>query len=154
MFTGAHLHLLVNHAPIFGSLFALALLIVSYFASPDILRRTALVVLVATAIAGNAADLSGDAAEDAVRRFPGVRHDDIEAHEGMAERAYLLGDALGGLRSERLARTSRDAPRPAGGGPAPLRYTRAIGFSRPQLGSADFRPQLTWLEGLRAHQSF
>jgi hypothetical protein len=26
MFTGAHLHLLVNHAPIFGSLFALAVL--------------------------------------------------------------------------------------------------------------------------------
>jgi hypothetical protein len=39
MFTGAHLHLLVNHAPIFGSLFALALLIASYFTSAHTFRR-------------------------------------------------------------------------------------------------------------------
>jgi uncharacterized membrane protein len=97
MFTGAHLHLLVNHAPIFGCLFAFALLVVSYFFAPDTLRRTALVVLVAAAIAGNAADLSGDSAEEAVKGLPGVRHDDIEAHQGMAERAFILGDILGVL---------------------------------------------------------
>jgi hypothetical protein len=97
MLTGAHLHLLVNHAPIFGCLFAFALLIVSYFAAPDTLRRAALVVLVVSAIAGNAADLSGDAAQDAIKGMPGVRHDDIELHEGMAERAWILGDILGVL---------------------------------------------------------
>ena len=95
MFSGAHLHLLVNHAPIFGSLFAFALLVASYFTSADVLRKTALVVLVATAIAGAAADLSGDAAEDAIRGFPGVKREVIHAHEDMADKAYYLAPDKG-----------------------------------------------------------
>ncbi|MFL5482010.1 MAG: hypothetical protein ACJ8AK_07445 [Gemmatimonadaceae bacterium] len=97
MFTGAHFHLLVNHSPIFGSLFALALFVASYFTARDVLRRTALVVLIATAIAGAAANLSGDAAEHALRGIPGVRHDDIEAHQAMGDKAYILGGVLGAL---------------------------------------------------------
>ena len=50
MFTGAHLHLLVNHAPIFGSVFAFALLVCSYFAARDVLRRAAFVVPLLTAV--------------------------------------------------------------------------------------------------------
>jgi hypothetical protein len=107
MFSGAHLHLLVNHAPIFGSLFALLLLIASYFTSADVLRRTAFVVLVATALAGAAADLSGDAAEEAVKGLPGVRHDDIEAHSQMGDRAYILGGVLGVLALGALVRFRR-----------------------------------------------
>lgn len=97
MLSGAHLHLLVNHAPIFGSLFALALLIASYFTSADVLRRTALVVLVGTGIAGAVADLSGDSAEDAVRGLPGVKRELIDAHSHMGDKAYILGIILGVL---------------------------------------------------------
>jgi hypothetical protein len=97
MFSGAHLHLLVNHAPIFGSLFALVLFLASYFAAPETFRRTALVILVATALAGAAADLSGDAAKDAIRGFPGVKREIIQAHEKMGDKAYILGDILGVL---------------------------------------------------------
>src|SRR5450759_197303 len=88
MFSGAHLHLIVNHAPIFGSLFALALLVASYFAAPDVLRRTAFVVLIGTAIAGVAADLTGDPAQDAIRGFPGIRREVIHDHEEMGDKAY------------------------------------------------------------------
>jgi uncharacterized membrane protein len=109
--TGVHIHLLVNHSPIFGSLFAFALLIASYFIAPDVLRRTALVVLIATAIAGAAANLSGDSAEHAVRGLPGVRHDDIEAHQDMGDKAYYLGDILGVLALIALIRwRSRPVP--------------------------------------------
>jgi hypothetical protein len=97
MFSGAHLHLLVNHAPIFGSLFALVLLVASYFTSADVFRRTAFVILIATAIAGATADLSGDAAEEAIKGFPGVRRDVIHAHEDIADKAYYLADILGVL---------------------------------------------------------
>ena len=109
MLSGAHLHLLVNHAPIFGTIFAFALLIASYFTSPDVLRRTALVTLVLTAIAGAVADLSGDAAEDAIRGFPGVRREVIHAHEQMADKAYYLGIALGVLALIALIRWRRRA---------------------------------------------
>ena len=107
MFSGAHLHLLVNHAPIFGSLFALALLITSYFTSADVFRRTAFVVLIATAIAGATADLSGDAAEEAIKGFPGVRREVIHAHEDMADKAYILADILGVLALGALVRWRR-----------------------------------------------
>ena len=113
MFTGAHLHLLVNHAPIFGSLFALLVFLASYVKSTDVLRRTALVVLIATAIAGAAADLSGDAAEEAVKGLPGVRHDDIEAHSQMGDKAYILADVLGVLALGALVRWRR-RPIPSG----------------------------------------
>ena len=58
--TPVHIHLLVNHAPVFGSLFALALLIASYFWAPDVLRRTAFVVLIGTALAALVAYLTGE----------------------------------------------------------------------------------------------
>jgi uncharacterized membrane protein len=115
MFSGAHFHLLVNHSPIFGSLFALALLIASYFTSPDTFRRTAFVILIATAIAGAAANKSGDAAEDAIRGLPGVRREVIHAHEAMGDKAYYLGDVLGVLALLALIRWRR---RPVPGGVA------------------------------------
>jgi uncharacterized membrane protein len=107
MFSGAHLHLLVNHSPIFGCFFAFLLLVASYFTSADVLRRTALVVLIGTAIAAAAADLSGDAAEDAARGLPGVRREDIKAHSQMGDRAYILGGALGVLALGALVRWRR-----------------------------------------------
>lgn len=95
--SGVHLHLLVNHAPIFGAYFALALLIASYIWAPDVLRRTALVVLIGVAIAGVVADLSGDPAEDAIRGFPGVKRAVIRDHEEMADKAYIAAIAVGVL---------------------------------------------------------
>jgi uncharacterized membrane protein len=126
MFTGAHLHLLVNHAPIFGSLFALALLVASYFTSADVLRRTALVVLIGTAVAGAAADLSGDAAQDAIRGFPGVRREVIHAHERMADKAYVLAGVLGVLSLGALVRWRR-RPIPASATLVALMATAFVG---------------------------
>jgi hypothetical protein len=94
LFSGAHFHLLVNHVPILGALFALALLLASYFYAGDVLRRTALVVLVVTALGAAASDLSGDPAEDAIRGFPGVHRDQIHAHEAMADKSYYASIVL------------------------------------------------------------
>ena len=126
MFTGAHLHLLVNHAPIFGSLFALALLIASYFTSAETFRRAAFVVLILTAIAAAAADLSGQAAEDAIRGFPGVKRDVIHAHEDMGDKSYYLAVALGVLSLGALIRWRR-RPIPAGVALAAVLATAFVG---------------------------
>jgi len=95
MISGAHLHLLVNHAPIFGCVFAFVLLVYSYFAAPDVLRRAAFIVLIVTGIAGLAADKTGEPAEDAIRGYPGVKRAIIHDHEEMAEKAWILAAVLG-----------------------------------------------------------
>jgi hypothetical protein len=111
MISGAHLHLLVNHAPIFGSLFALALLVASFVTSANVLRRTAFIMLIVTGFAGVAADLTGDPAEDAIRGYPGVKRELIRSHEEMADKAYPLSIAVGVLAIGALARwRKRDVP--------------------------------------------
>ncbi len=95
MLSGVHLHLLINHAPIFGLLTALALLLASYFISASVLRRTAFVFLIITAFVGVAANLTGEPAEHAILGFPGVKRAVIHAHEDMADKAYLLAIGLG-----------------------------------------------------------
>jgi uncharacterized membrane protein len=95
MFSGAHLHLLVNHAPIFGAIFATILLIISYFAAPAVMRRMAFAILIVTAIAGVLADKTGEPAEDAIRRYPGVQREIIHEHEEMGEKAYYIAIVVG-----------------------------------------------------------
>ncbi|MEO8564041.1 MAG: hypothetical protein ABI601_18315 [bacterium] len=112
-FSGAHLHLLVNHAPVLGTLFALALLLASYFFAPDVMRRTALVVLVGSGIAGAAANYTGESAEDAIRGYPGVKRESIHEHEEMGEKAFIISVVLGVLSIGALARWRR-TPVPTG----------------------------------------
>jgi uncharacterized membrane protein len=95
MISGAHFHLLVNHAPIFGFIFAFALLVLSLFAAKDALRRTAFAAMIASAILGQLANISGDPAEDAIRGFPGVQRKIIHEHEEMGDKAMIIGDVLG-----------------------------------------------------------
>jgi len=112
-FSGAHLHLLVNHAPVLGTLFALALVVASFLFAPDVLRRSALIVLVGAAIAAAAADLSGDPAEHAIIGLPGVKREVIHQHEEMADKAYIIAVALGVLSLGALLRWRR-TPIPRG----------------------------------------
>jgi hypothetical protein len=102
MLSGAHLHLLVNHAPLFGAIFALVLLVASFLWAPDVLRRTALAAVVA--------DLSGDPAEDAIRGFPGVQRAVIHEHEEFADKAYIAAGVVGVLSLIFLVRARRTPP--------------------------------------------
>ena len=113
MFTGAHYHLLFNHAPIFGALFALALLVFSYFAARDVLRRTALVVLILSGIAGILANQTGEPAEDAIRGYPGVKRSIIHEHEEMGEKANIIGIVVGVAAAGALIKWRR-TPVPGG----------------------------------------
>jgi uncharacterized membrane protein len=118
--SGVHLHLLMNHAPILGVVFALGLLIASFFFAPDVLRRTALTVLIGAALAGAVAYYSGEPAEDAIRGFPGVRRELIHEHEESAEVAFIAISVVGVLALGALIRWRRAAL------PAALTYAALI----------------------------
>ncbi len=105
--SGVHLHLLVNHAPILGAFFALALLLASFWYGRDVLLRTGLVVLVGVALVAGAAKLSGEPAEDAVEEMPGVTRAAIHEHEEMADIAFLAAAGLGVLALGALVRWRR-----------------------------------------------
>ena len=105
--TGAHLHLLVNHAPILGSLFALLLLLASFRWAPEVLTRTALVVLIASAVASAAANYSGEPAEDELRGMPGVKRELIHDHEEMGEWGFRAAVIIGLAAIAALARYRR-----------------------------------------------
>lgn len=112
--TGVHIHLLVNHAPVFGSLFALALFIASYFWAPEVLRRTAFVVLIGTALAALAAYSTGDAAQHAIRGYPGVVRSIVNDHEEMGDSSFIVASVVGLAALIALVRwRSRPIPRAA-----------------------------------------
>lgn len=89
-----HLHLIANHVPILGTLFALVLGV--YGAArrqPDVVRAS-LLALVAVGAFSVVATRSGEGAEEAVEELPGVSERVIHAHEEAAEVANYAAVAL------------------------------------------------------------
>jgi uncharacterized membrane protein len=85
---GAHLHLLLNHVPVLGSLFALCLLLYGIFVKSESVIKAALLALVVTAMAAIPAFLSGEEAEHVVEPIIGINKTAMESHEDMAEIAF------------------------------------------------------------------
>ena len=112
--TGTHLHLIINHVPIFGAAFAAVLLLVSLRYGRAILQRTALALLVVVALGGTAAKYSGEPAEDGVRGMPGVTREAIKEHEELADKSFLAAAVLGVLALGVLVRwRTTEIPRSA-----------------------------------------
>lgn len=90
-----HLHLLLNHIPILGTLFALVLgLYGAIRRQPDVLRA-AFLTLIVTGIGSVAALRTGEGAEDAVENLPGVSEATLHEHEEAAETANIAAVVLG-----------------------------------------------------------
>jgi uncharacterized membrane protein len=107
---GAHLHLILSHIPIVGAGFTILLMIFALARKSKELKRTALWFAVITGITALAAYLTGDYAEDIVKKIPGITEAIIEPHENWAL-YYLLSllfialFALAGLFLSRASAT-------------------------------------------------
>ena len=89
-----HLHLLLNHVPILGTLFAL--LLGAYGAvrrQPSVVRAAFLALVFCGAVA-LAAKETGEGAEDAVEEIAGVSEQAIHDHEEAADKATIASIAL------------------------------------------------------------
>lgn len=98
----AHIHLMLNHVPVLGTVFGLVLLVWGLLRRSDVLQRAALATFVVVALTAIVVYLTGEPAEGVVERLVGTAEPAIEAHEGAAVVSLigveLLGViALGGL---------------------------------------------------------
>lgn len=100
-----HLHLILNHLPIFLVLFSSGLLAYGIIKNEKTFTRLSLSLIIIASILTYATVQTGENAEDLVEDIASVDHDDIEHHEEAGETAskivYVLGVfAIIGLYSE------------------------------------------------------
>jgi uncharacterized membrane protein len=86
----AHIHLLLNHIPIIGTIFAFCLLVLAYIRNSDELKQVSLASFVVIMFITLPAFLSGTGAAQKLKDDPGVSADMISMHQGAAMLAFLF----------------------------------------------------------------
>ena len=97
MMNDAHLHMVVNHFPIIGTIFGLAILVVGIFMKNTVIKNVAYVLFCISAIFGFASMFTGEGAEEIAENLPSVTDQIIHEHEEMAEKLALVLYALGAI---------------------------------------------------------
>ena len=92
-----HLHLMLNHAPIIGVVFAALLLAIAAWRRSDELIRVALGFLALLGAVTVVVFATGGAAEDAVAKLPTVSRAITERHEDAAVAATVIMTTVGAL---------------------------------------------------------
>lgn len=92
-----HLHLLLNHIPVVGALFALVLFAAALTLRDKVSSKFALGFTAALALVAVAVYFTGEPAEEAVENLVGVTERSIEAHEEAAQLGTIAFAVLGGL---------------------------------------------------------
>ena len=125
----AYLHLVVNHVPIVGFGFAVAIYFAGLFLRKPDIERTGLVAFVVCALAAAAAFYTGEPAEEIAEGIPGVSETSIEEHEEWAERAYALAAVTGVLAALAWTGAVRHPSLKVGLGAAAVATTVACGIT-------------------------
>jgi uncharacterized membrane protein len=93
----AHLHLLITHLPIFGSIIGALVLGYGLWTKSNHTKNAAYFIFIISAIGAGIAYLTGEGAEDAVEHIQGVTENLIEIHEDAALNALISLIVLGGM---------------------------------------------------------
>lgn len=106
--TAAHLHLVLNHMPILGSLFGLILLFIGLIRGNRILQKAGLATFVLVALITIPAFLTGEPAEHLVEDFGGFSHEMAHEHEELGEKGLIIALMLGAISAFLLYLLSRN----------------------------------------------
>ena len=96
------IHLMLNHAPLWGTCFAFLLLVYSLAARKEDIRKVALAFSLLVALVTPAVFFSGEKSEDLVERIPGVVESAIESHEEAGELALTASLVLAAMAATQL----------------------------------------------------
>lgn len=102
-----HIHLLLNHVPILGSIIGLLLLAYALLRGSDEVRKVAYIALVLTALVAIPVFLTGEPAEEVAEGLPGVSETFIEQHEDAGKLALWASIATGVIALVALFFSSR-----------------------------------------------
>jgi hypothetical protein len=95
MINWAHVHLMVNHFPVIGVLGAILLFLYALIKKSEELKIVSLGVFVIIALITIPVFFTGEAAENVVKKLPGVTETDIGRHEEFAEYSITVMEILG-----------------------------------------------------------
>jgi hypothetical protein len=124
---GPQIHLLINHVPVMGSIFAVLLLLAGMIWKSPHLVRAALVAYVLIALATVVVDMTGDPAEQGVKQWPGVSRRDIHQHEEMGDLTEIVEGVAGVVALAGLILARRRADRTIPGWAAGLSLLLGMG---------------------------
>jgi uncharacterized membrane protein len=91
----AHVHLVVNHFPIIGTLFGLGILLAGIFMKNTVIKNVAYILFVVAGIFAAVSMTTGEGAEEMAEKLPSVTDQIIHKHEEMAEKLAIVLYALG-----------------------------------------------------------
>jgi uncharacterized membrane protein len=94
-FNVVHIHLLINHFPIIGTIIGLGLFLIALFGKSEDLQRASLVIFLCMALLTMPTYMSGSAALDAIRHLPGIPLGLVIQHQNAALLAYLFMEFTG-----------------------------------------------------------
>ena len=86
----AHLHMVVNHFPIIGTIFGLGILFSGLILKNNSVKNTAYILFIVCAIFSFVAMYTGEGAEEIVEDMPTIGHQIIHEHEELAEKFALI----------------------------------------------------------------
>lgn len=92
-----HIHLLLNHIPVIGTIFAVLLFAYGLLKKSDEMVRLSLMILVFAAVIAIPVYLTGEPAEEAVEKLAGVNEAIIERHEDAAKISMVFLMITGAL---------------------------------------------------------
>ena len=95
--SAVHLHLLLNHVPVIGTLLALCLLAYAALRRDDGVARVSLGLFALLTLVAIAVFLTGEPAEEAVEGLAGVPESLVERHEEAALLSTIALGVMGGL---------------------------------------------------------
>ena len=93
----AHLHMVVNHFPLIGTIFGIGILVAGLLLKNNSVKNTAYVLFIVAAIFGAFSMGTGEGAEEMVEDFPNIGKAIIHEHEELAEKLALVLYVMGGF---------------------------------------------------------
>ncbi|MCF6128663.1 hypothetical protein L1S35_03210 [Flavobacterium sp. AS60] len=93
----AHLHLVVNHFPIIGTIFGFGILIAGIVFKSNTVKNVSYVIFIIAAIFAAISMSTGEGAEELVEDMPDIGKKIIHEHEEIAEKLALVLYMLGAV---------------------------------------------------------